>query len=49
MLRYLVLIARYLNASYRIVLFLWLLYVLIHQFKHRRELVQYARVGMKRR
>lgn len=38
--------ARYLSVSYKIALFLWLLYCLAYQFKHRREIIQYSRIGL---
>lgn len=39
-------IAKYLSVSYRILLFMWLLYILSYQFKHRREIAQYSRIGL---
>ncbi len=39
-------IAKYLSVSYKITLFFWLLYCLAYQFKHRREIIQYSRIGL---
>jgi hypothetical protein len=46
MYRLLASIARYLSVSYKIALFMWLLYCLAYQFKHRREIIQYSRIGL---